>query len=371
MLHLLSFTGGLAFLCGLNLYLATFLTGLAVRQGWAGPNLHPALENLGHPALMTVALILFLIEFVVDKIPWSDSLWDAVHTLIRPIGAAGLSLVISQAVSLDATATALVALAAGGIALCTHLTKSGVRLLINASPEPVSNILASIAEDVSVVLLLLLLVKAPVTGFAACLVLLAGSWIVLPHLLRLVRTSVFLIWKKLFGFAPAGAHGGRLPDALTVAQETLLLAAAGPEVLPPAWAVSCVSGKSLALPGHRPNRFGTLVSPRAQPGTLIFVFKRGFRRRFVGFSLAGAAIRRESTFLSENLVIHRPDDGLHLVFRFIRAEGPLVQRLVAGLEASLGLSAPLPQGPALIPPLPLSQNGGSRTDWATPPPLTH
>jgi len=229
MLHLLSFTGGLAFLCGLNLYLATFLAGLAVRQGWVESSLHPALAVLGHPALMTIAAVLFVIEFFADKIPWFDSLWDAVHTLIRPLGAVGLSLAISQAASFDATVTTLVAVTAGGIALCTHLTKSGVRLLINASPEPVTNVLASLAEDVSVVLLLFLLVSAPVTGFAVCLALLAATWIALPRIFRLVKTSLFLLWKKLFGKVPAGSHSGKLPDALTVAQETLLLATAGPD----------------------------------------------------------------------------------------------------------------------------------------------
>jgi hypothetical protein len=304
-------------------------------------------------------------------VPWFDSLWDAVHTLIRPLGAIALSVAISQAASLDAAVTVLVALAAGGMALCTHLTKSGVRLLINASPEPVTNVLASLAEDVGVVLLMLLLVKAPVTGFAACLGLLAGTWIVLPRLFRLVKTSLFLLWKKVFGAAPAGRHAGQLPHALTVAQESLLVSMAGAEVLPPLWAVPCVSGRSTALKGHGPNRFGTLVAPLAQPGMLYFVSKAWFRRRAVMISLAGAGVRQESTFLSENLVIHRPDDGLHLVFRFTRAEGPLVKRLVAGLESRLGLAAPVPCPPSMLPSGPVPFGDAVDAAWHTPPPLRH
>ncbi len=373
MLPLLSFTGGFAILCGLNLYLATFLAGLAVRQGWIGSSLHPALEIMGHPVLMTVALILFLVEFVADKVPWFDSLWDAVHTLIRPPAAVALSLAISQAASLDAPAAILVALAAGGMALCTHLTKTGVRLLINASPEPVTNVLASLTTDAGVVLLMLLLVQAPVTGFAVCLALLAGTWIVLPRLFRLVRTSLFLLWKKIFGTVPVGRDGDRLPQALTLAQETLLLATAGPDVLPPAWAVPCVSGRSHSMPGHRPNRFGMLIAPEARPGTLIFVPKAWFRRQAVVVSLAGAMVRQETTFLSENLVIHRPDDGLHLVFRFTKAEGLLVQRLVAGLEARLGLAAPLLLSPSPSPQLSLPVIKPAVVDaaWGRPPPLRH
>lgn len=367
MLPLLSFTGGLAFLCGLNLYLTTFLAGVAVRQGWLDASLHPALAVLGHPVLITVAAVLFVIEFVADKVPWFDSLWDAVHTLIRPLGAVGLTLAISQGASLDASATTLLALAAGGISLCTHLTKSGVRLLINASPEPVTNILASLAEDVSVVLLLLLLVNAPVTGFAACLALFAAAWMVLPRLFRLVKTSLFLTWKKIFGRVPAGSHTGPLPAALTVAQESLLVAGSGPEVLPPAWAVPCVSGKARGLRGHRANLFGTLIAPKAQPGILLFVSKRWFRRRAGVISLAGASVRQEHTFLSENLVIHRPDDGLHLIFRFSHAEGPLVKRLVDGLNAQLGLTAPLSHTPPAV----LSPRGEPESTWSSLPPVAH
>lgn len=340
MLPLLSLTWGLAFLSGLNIYLATALAGIAVRAGWLDTSLYPALDFLGHPALLAVSLVLFAVEFITDKIPWVDSLWDLVHTAIRPLGAAAVAWAIAGAAGLETASTLAITGVAGFIALCTHLTKSGVRLLINASPEPVTNILASLAEDVSVVLLMLLMVNAPVTGFAACLALLAVTWITLPRLLRLVRTSVYLMWKKVFGRAPVWQHSGRMPAALTVRQETLLTETAGADAVPATWAVACASGKAQGLPGHRPNRFGTLVAPVNQPGTLVFIRQGWFRGQGVRLSLAGATVRRESTFLSENLVIHRADDGLHVAFRFTRAEGPVVARLVAGLETRLGLAAP-------------------------------
>jgi Domain of unknown function (DUF4126) len=352
MLPLLCLTFGLAFLSGLNLYLATFLTNLAVSQGWIA---HPALAFLGHPAILFIVLGLAVVEFVVDKIPWVDSLWDAVHTLIRPAGALVIALTIAGAAGLGAEATTAVGIAAVLLTLSAHLTKSGLRLLINASPEPFTNILTSLVEDVIVVLLTLLLIKAPVTGFSACLILLGGTWIALPRLGRLVKTSLFLLWKKCFG-STAAAHQGQLPSSLTVAQETQLTTLCGSGPARAAWAVACVSGKSRALPGHRANRFGTLVAPLDQPGALFFLTKGWFQRHAVRISLAGATIRQESTFLSENLVIHRADDGLHLVFRFTRAEAGLVARLTSDLQTRLGLSAPLPPLPLPVP-LPVVSDG--------------
>ncbi len=82
----------MACLAGVNLYLTTFLAGVAVRLGWLdGPGAE-SLAFLGHPALMTVAFLLFALEMVADKIPWVDSLWDALHTVIRPAGAVILAL---------------------------------------------------------------------------------------------------------------------------------------------------------------------------------------------------------------------------------------------------------------------------------------
>ncbi len=366
MLPLISLTLGLSFLSGLNLYLATFLASFAVSQGWVDASLYPALGGLGHPAIMIVALILFLVEFILDKIPWVDSLWDAIHTIVRPLGAVGLSLVLMEGASFGPVATATLATIAFLIALSTHLTKSGVRLLINASPEPFTNIVASLAEDVAVVALMLLLIHAPVTGLAVCLALLAGTWIVLPRLLRLVKASLFLIWKKYLGRVERPVSPQTvLPSVLTVAQEAQLIEKVGPEAAVALWAVPCVSGKASGLPGLRPNRFGTLVAPAAHPGTLVFLSRGWFRRQAARVSLAGASIRQESGFLSENLVIHRPEDGLQLVLRFTRSEGPRVTRLVQVLNSRLGLAAPGTPGSGL------SREAATTEVWDVPRPLQH
>jgi hypothetical protein len=137
---------GLATLAGVNLYLTVLVAGLAVRFQWidlAGPYQH--LAELGNPWILGVAGVLFLVELVADKIPWLDSAWDAVHTLIRPAG--GIFLGLAALGELHPAAVAVATLLTGGAALSTHGTKAGVRAFLNLSPEPVSNSVASVTED--------------------------------------------------------------------------------------------------------------------------------------------------------------------------------------------------------------------------------
>jgi len=137
---------GFATLSGVNLYLTTFLAGLAIRFNWLDlANQYESLAVLAHPWIIGVAGILFIVEFFADKIQWVDSSWDAVHTFIRPIG--GAMLALAALGELDPSMTVVAGLLSGGTSLITHATKAGSRLLINMSPEPVSNIVASVGED--------------------------------------------------------------------------------------------------------------------------------------------------------------------------------------------------------------------------------
>ena len=149
-LHLLGVALGLACLAGINLYLTVFATGLAIHFHWI--TLAPAyqsLEILGNPVIITIAGVLYFLEFLADKIPWVDSAWDAVHTVIRPIGGALLAI---QLLGHPSPAfTVIVALLAGGTSLITHTAKSATRLASNTSPEPFSNIALSLTEDAAVV----------------------------------------------------------------------------------------------------------------------------------------------------------------------------------------------------------------------------
>lgn len=180
---------GLASLSGLNLYLTVLLTGVAVDMDWVHlAEQHHALAVLGHPAVLTVAGVLFVVQFVADKIPWVDSIWDAFHTFIRPVGACLLAFEALGHVPPHVKVIA--ALLAGGAALTTHSAKAGVRLVANHSPEPVSNIMLSLAEDAMVCVGTALVLLKPVIAFFAFLVILIGLWMVIPKLWRVLRQTV-------------------------------------------------------------------------------------------------------------------------------------------------------------------------------------
>src|SRR5215475_11135299 len=122
-LHLLSVALGLAALAGINLYLTVFATGLAIHFHWItlAPQ-YQSLEVLGDPWIISVAGVLYLLEFFADKIPWVDSIWDAVHTVIRPIGGALLAIQVLGHPS--PALTVVVALLAGGTSLIAHTAKA-------------------------------------------------------------------------------------------------------------------------------------------------------------------------------------------------------------------------------------------------------
>lgn len=137
---------GLATLAGVNLYLTVLVTGLAVRFQWlelSGSYGHLAV--LGNPWIIGVAAALFLIEFFADKIPMVDSAWDSIHTLIRPVG--GVLLALTALGGMDPVVLVIAALLAGTASLSTHGAKAGARAVVNLSPEPVSNSVASVTED--------------------------------------------------------------------------------------------------------------------------------------------------------------------------------------------------------------------------------
>jgi len=137
---------GFATLSGLNLYLTVFIAGMAVRFNWVElAAAHESLGVLGDSWIIGVAGFLFFVEFFADKIPWVDSAWDVLHTVVRPAG--GIFLALSALGELDPAMTVVAGLMAGGASLATHGLKAGGRLLINLSPEPVSNVAASVSED--------------------------------------------------------------------------------------------------------------------------------------------------------------------------------------------------------------------------------
>jgi len=195
---------GLASLAGLNLYLTVFLTGLLVRfDALHLAAKYQSLEVLGHDWVLIAAGVLYAIEFFADKVPWLDSLWDSVHTLIRPVG--GTILAMQALGEMPPHLEVIGALLAGGAALTTHSAKAGARLLANHSPEPASNIVLSIAEDITVVAGTLVMLMKPVLAlclFSAALIIL---WLVLPRMFRVLRRSFEIVrskWRAVMGRKP-------------------------------------------------------------------------------------------------------------------------------------------------------------------------
>ncbi|MBX3595686.1 DUF4126 domain-containing protein [Sphingomonas sp.] len=184
--EIIGLAASVSLLAGWRLYLCVFAVGLAMHGGWVAlPEQLRALDVLANPWVIGVAGAGAVAEFLADKVMWIDSAWDAVHTLIRPVGGALLALAIVDP-SNPAWQVAVLLLG-GGSALLTHGAKAGARAAVNASPEPFSNIAVSTGEDVLTGGLLVLALANPVAavGIAALIALAAlAALVMLRRLLR-------------------------------------------------------------------------------------------------------------------------------------------------------------------------------------------
>lgn len=340
-LKLLGVALGLACLAGLNLYLTVFVTGLAIQQHWIvlSPD-YESLALLAHPAIIWISGALYVLEFFADKIPWVDTAWDTVHTIIRPIGGALLAIRV-----LGQTSPAFdlaVALAAGGASLVTHSAKASTRLVANASPEPFSNVGLSLLEDVAVVGGLALIHFNPIWALAVFVLLLSIILYFAPKIFRAVRVKLWLIWKKLNG--PAGSDASSsLPSSLpsrsaaAFAREHLL----GETV---AWAVPCVAKRVRGVPA---NSAGMLVANNEDASRLLFIQRSGWRARAQNINLANCVAAREPKFLSENLVIGpESGSGATSTFLFERGQGERVEQVADAINRRL--SRPVSPAPESV-----------------------
>lgn len=333
-LKLLGVALGLASLAGVNLYLTVFVTGLSIHYQWItlGPA-YQSLEVLGHPMVIIIAGFLYLLEFLADKIPWVDSAWDAVHTVIRPIGGALLAI---QVLGHPSPAfTIIVALLAGGTSLITHTAKSTTRLATNASPEPFSNIALSVGEDIAVVGGLALIHYNPILALSIFAIIIAAFVYFAPKILRAMKAKIWLTLKKLNG--PAMLNGDtHLSDNLPArlipifARENVLK-----ETI--AWAVPCVSGRGRRIPA---NLFGALIATREQPRNITFVARKNGRPFAQSIELEGCLVAHEPKFLSENLtILPAPGKGAKYTFIFARSDSALVEQVEQDLRVRI--SAPI------------------------------
>ncbi len=198
---LAALAAGLGWASGLRLYALVFTLGALDR--FAGVQLPGGLDVLAHPLILGLSGVLLVVEFLADKIPYIDSLWDSVHTFIRvPAGAA---LAAAAMGGQGAAMQLAMALLGGGLAAGTHLAKSGVRAAINTSPEPVSNVGASLGEDTVTAAGLWTLFHYPLAFLAGLAVFMLIAGVALFHVWRFLRS----FWRRatLGGPGRADADG--------------------------------------------------------------------------------------------------------------------------------------------------------------------
>ena len=176
-------TLGFSFAAGVNLYATVAILGLAARYGWV--SLPPQFQAFNHDVVIGAAILLYVIEFFADKIPYVDTLWDMLHTLIRPVG--GALIAVTTLGEASPTAEGLVGLLGGTIAAGSHLTKTSTRAVANTSPEPFSNWILSLGEDLFVVGLGYLALQYPVAALAVALALTVLIAIFAAVIIRTVR----------------------------------------------------------------------------------------------------------------------------------------------------------------------------------------
>ena len=174
---------GFSLAAGLNLYATVAILGLAARYGWV--DLPPQFQVFNHDLVIGAAIVMYLVEFLADKIPYFDSLWDGIHTVIRPIG--GALIAVSTMGDASPPVQGLVALLGGTVAAGSHLSKTSTRAVANASPEPFTNWSLSLGEDVFVVGLGYLALKYPIAALVVTVIACALIVVFLAVIVRTVR----------------------------------------------------------------------------------------------------------------------------------------------------------------------------------------
>lgn len=176
-------TLGFSLTSGVNLYATVAILGLAARFDWV--ELPPQYDAFASDWVIGLALALYAVEFIADKIPWIDSVWDSIHTLIRPVG--GALVAVTTVGEASPTFEVIMGLVGGTIAAGSHFTKASTRVAANASPEPFSNWALSFFEDVFVIGLGLLALKYPLAAFVITTLILISIVMAVRWIVRKLR----------------------------------------------------------------------------------------------------------------------------------------------------------------------------------------
>jgi hypothetical protein len=321
---------GLAALSGYSLYLTVFLTGLAVHFDWIhlAPQ-YASLHVLADPVVIIVSGILFVIEFFVDKIPWLDSLWDAIHTVIRPIG--GALLAIQTLGHPGPVFNVIVGLIAAAVTFTSHSVKTGTRLIVNQSPEPFSNVAVSLGENVLVGAMFALLWSHPLVALAILLVFFSVAFYFLPRIWRTIRIRIWFIRQKM-----------KQPARRTAVE--LLASLPGPyehwfhKLVQPRqtvrWAVPCITGKGKLIPR---DQFGYLTASEEQLSQVFFIVKGWFASAKL-FEIDDFEPSLKQRFLYDEIILFTPGKNDRYSFRFDRSQAGLAPLVLEDLNRRMDAS---------------------------------
>ena len=338
MLQTLAVALGLATLSGYSLYLTVFATGLSIHLGWV--QLAPqfsSLSVLGEPTILVVSGILFVLEFFADKIPWVNSIWDAVHTVIRPLG--GAFLAVQTLGHTNPAFQIVVALLGGTMSFASHSWKTSTRLAVNTSFVPFSNLAASTGENVLVLGGIALLWHYPLVVFAISVVIFALILYFLPKIWRSIYVKIWLIARKL-NRLPNGDPEVKLPDQFPARFEGPFRRLTERETSV-AWAVPCISGKGKNL---EPNRFGYLIATNEDHKKIYFVSKSLFASSSRALELS--KVQLEHRLLCDEVNIQ--SNGRWYTFKFDHSRTGVATSITNDLEKRLTQLTPLPPAPAPI-----------------------
>jgi len=307
-LALLGASLGLGALSGISLYLTVFTVGLSIDNGWIvlRNGLEP-LAALGDPVIWGVAGVLYIVEFFVDKTPWLDSVWDSFHTIIRPVGA--VFLAASALGETHASMEILGGLLAGSVAFATHATKAGTRLIINGSPEPFTNIGASVVEDAIVIAGSFFAINHPQWMLVLVILFTAAFVLLAPTVFRAVKAHAIFVKGKLANII-GGDEADSLPASIPHEFDIAIAARLG-EKGRVVWAVPCFTGR---CPGLAMNLRGYLA--RASDGRLFFAGKKNFSSVVAEFSAGRAKIETRSSMLYDEVILYNPTSGKLGAWRF-------------------------------------------------------
>lgn len=193
-IDIIAMTLGVAWASGINLYAAILVMGVLGAGGYT--ELPESLTILQDPLVLMAAGVMYFVEFFADKIPGVDSGWDAIHTFIRIPAGAMLAMGAAQGLEINQAAELAAALLGGGLAATSHLTKASTRLLLNTSPEPMTNWVASFAEDIAVVVGLWTALTYPWAFVVFIIIFIALAIWLLPKLWRAIKsiTATIRAW---------------------------------------------------------------------------------------------------------------------------------------------------------------------------------